>query len=91
MRRGAIPFRFENMWLKEEWFKEMQKGWWQDFNFSGSYSFILTEKLKDLKNNWKIWNKEVFGTVGVNKRLALDRVSFWSLWYDLERLRVLNE
>ena len=31
---------------------------------------------------------EVFGKVGVNKRLALDKVSFWD---DQERLRVLNE
>ena len=75
------------MWLKEEGFKEMLKDWWQGFNFSGSYSFILTEKLKALKNNLKIWNKEVFEKVGVNKRLAVDRVSFWD---DQEQLRVLN-
>ena len=75
------------MWLKEEGFKEMLKDWWQGFNFSGSYSFILIEKLKALKNNLKIWNKEVFEKVGVNKRLAVDRVSFWN---DQEQLRVLN-
>ena len=44
VRRGPIPFRFENMWLKEEGFKELFRGWWQGFNYSGSYSFILTEK-----------------------------------------------
>ena len=49
MRRGLIPFRFEIIWLKEEGFKEMLKDWWQGFNFSGSYSFILREKLKALK------------------------------------------
>ena len=27
VRRGPIPFRFENMWLKEEGFKELFKGW----------------------------------------------------------------
>ena len=54
MRRGLIPFRFEIIWLKEEGFKEMLKDWWQGFNFSGSYSFILREKLKALKNNSKI-------------------------------------
>ena len=26
VRRGPIPFRFENMWLKEEGFKELLKG-----------------------------------------------------------------
>ncbi|RVW54139.1 hypothetical protein CK203_092211 [Vitis vinifera] len=31
VRRGPIPFRFENMWLKEEGFKELLRGWWQEF------------------------------------------------------------
>ncbi|KAL6345789.1 hypothetical protein AAG906_017541 [Vitis piasezkii] len=35
VRRGPIPFRFENMWLKEEGFKELLRGWWQGFNYSG--------------------------------------------------------
>ena len=75
------------MWMKEKRFKEMLKGWWQGFNFSGSNSFILIEKLKALKTNLKIWNKDVFGKVGVNKGLALDKVFFWD---DQERLRVLS-
>ena len=65
------------MWLKGEGFKELLKGWWQGFNYSGSYSFILTEKLKALKIKLKEWNSKVFGKVGVNKRLALDKVSYW--------------
>ena len=27
VRRGSDPFRFENMWLKEESFKYLLKGW----------------------------------------------------------------
>ncbi|XP_034710620.1 uncharacterized protein LOC117933367 [Vitis riparia] len=88
VRRGPIPFRFENMWLKEEGFKELLKGWWQGFNYSGSYNFVLSEKLKALKVKLKNWNKEVFGKVGVNLRMALDKVSFWD---DQERQRALNE
>ncbi|RVW24688.1 Transposon TX1 uncharacterized 149 kDa protein [Vitis vinifera] len=88
VRRGPIPFRFENMWMKEEGFKELLKGWWQGFNFSGSYSFVLSEKLKSLKVKLKNWNKEVFGKVGVNLRMALGKVSFWD---DQERQRTLNE
>ena len=76
VRRGPTPFRFENMWLKGEGFKELLKGWWQEFNYSRSYSFILTEKLKALKIKLKDWNSEVFGKVGVNKRLALDKVYY---------------
>ncbi|RVW59604.1 Transposon TX1 uncharacterized 149 kDa protein [Vitis vinifera] len=88
VRRGPIPFRFENMWLKEEGFKELLKGRWQGFNCSGSYSFVLSEKLKALKVKLKNWNKEVFGKVGVNLRMALGKVSFWD---DQERQRTLNE
>nr|CAN78335.1 hypothetical protein VITISV_004143 [Vitis vinifera] len=46
MRRGPTPFRFENMWLKSEGFKEVLKQWWEGIQVSGSTSFILTKKLK---------------------------------------------
>ncbi|KAL6331818.1 hypothetical protein AAG906_020162 [Vitis piasezkii] len=77
VRRGPVPFRFENMWLKEEGFKDLLKGWWQSLSFNGSFSFILAEKLKALKAILKSWNKDVFGQVGVNKKLALDKVNLW--------------
>ncbi|RVW42952.1 hypothetical protein CK203_076318 [Vitis vinifera] len=32
VRRGPVPFRFENMWLQEEGFKELLGGWWQGVN-----------------------------------------------------------
>ncbi|RVX10471.1 Transposon TX1 uncharacterized 149 kDa protein [Vitis vinifera] len=46
LRRDPSPFRFENMWLKLEGFKDLLKSWWEGDNFSGSSSFILAEKLK---------------------------------------------
>ena len=61
MRRGPTPFRFENMWLKSEGFKEMLRQWWEGIQVSGSAGFILTEKLKALKSLLRSWNKEVFG------------------------------
>ncbi|KAJ9691486.1 hypothetical protein PVL29_013613 [Vitis rotundifolia] len=76
VRRGSTPFRFENMWLKEKGFKELLKSWWQGFNIRGSHSFVLVEKLKALKSSLKTWNNEVFGKIGVNKTLALEKVSF---------------
>ena len=84
---GKSPFRFENMWLKEESFKDLLKGWSQSLSFNGSFSFILAEKLKALKAILKSWNKDVFGKVGVNKKLALDKVDFWD---DQEKLRPLS-
>ena len=77
LRRGSTSFCFENVWLKEEGFKELLKSWWQGFNIRGARSFVLIEKLKALKSNLKTWNKEVFKKVGVNKALAFEKVSFW--------------
>ncbi|RVW79819.1 hypothetical protein CK203_047621 [Vitis vinifera] len=37
MRRDPIPFRFENMWLKEG-FKDLLKGWWQ-----GAFQHLLSD------------------------------------------------
>ena len=76
MRRGSVPFSFENMWLIEEMFKELLKSWSQGFNFNGFFGFILAAKLKAPKNNLKTWNKEVFGNVGIKKGLALHQVIF---------------
>ncbi|RVW37823.1 Transposon TX1 uncharacterized 149 kDa protein [Vitis vinifera] len=87
VKRGPVPFRFENMWLKEEGFKDLLKGWWQSLRFNGSFSFILAVKLKALKAILKSWNKDVFGKVGVNKKLALDKVDFWDAQ---EKMRPLS-
>ena len=75
------------MWLKFEGFKEIVKGWWQNLQFYGSFSFILTAKLKALKGILKAWNREVFGKFETNKKDALHRVTFWD---DLEKERGLG-
>ena len=51
--RGRRPFRFENMWLKDEGFVERLRSWWNSYNFQGASSFILANKLKLLKNDLK--------------------------------------
>nr|CAN60370.1 hypothetical protein VITISV_011180 [Vitis vinifera] len=61
LRRGPSPFKFENMWLKVEGFKELLKAWWERDTFNGSTSFILAEKLKVVKSKLKEWNRDVFG------------------------------
>ena len=75
------------MWLKYEGFKEILKGWWQNLQFYGSFSFILSTKLKALKAILKTWNREVFGKVETNKKDALHRVTFWD---DLDKERGLD-
>ena len=75
--RGPSPFRFENMWRKEEDFKELVKSWWMTLNFRGSLSFDLVEKLKSLTGFLKRWNTEVFRNVTVKNLEALSQVEFW--------------
>ena len=77
MRRGSMPFRFENMWLKEEGFKEVLRKWWKGIRVSGSANFFLIEKLKVLKPIMRRWNKEVFGKVESKKQTAWNLVDFW--------------
>ncbi|RVW23170.1 hypothetical protein CK203_103008 [Vitis vinifera] len=35
VRRGPSPFRFENIWLKVEEFKDLLKAWWEGETFMG--------------------------------------------------------
>ena len=49
IKLGIRPFRFEMMWLKYEGFKDLLRDWWQNMQFSGSFSFVLASKLKALK------------------------------------------
>ncbi|RVW29483.1 hypothetical protein CK203_093717 [Vitis vinifera] len=76
LRRGLSPFRFENMWLKVESFKDLLRSWWEGDNFNGTESFILVEKLKVVKSKLKEWNIDVFGRVKYRKNLALDQMEF---------------
>ncbi|KAL6338115.1 hypothetical protein AAG906_010684 [Vitis piasezkii] len=77
IRRGKIPFRFENMWLKVEGFKDLVRNWWEGYNVQGSCSYILDAKLKALKQDLKSWNKEVFGNVSSKKLEALAQLGLW--------------
>ena len=87
VRTGPAPFWFELMWLKYEGFKDILKGWWQNLHFYGSFSYILSAKLKALKGILKVWNRDVFGKVENNQKDALRRISFWD---DREKDRGLD-
>ena len=48
LRRGSSPFKFENIWLKVEGFKDLLRSWWQGFAIRGSANFRLVAKLKEV-------------------------------------------
>ena len=49
LKRGHSSFRFENMWLGEEGFKDKMKTWWGSLKFTGTSNYILDAKLRALK------------------------------------------
>ena len=71
VRRGLTPFRFENMWLKVNGFRELLSSNWGEIEMFGSASFKLVEKLKALKSLLKKWNKDEFSNVYERKAFAL--------------------
>ncbi|RVW30279.1 hypothetical protein CK203_098824 [Vitis vinifera] len=87
-RRGPSPFRFENMWLKVEGFKDLMRSWWQGMSVSGRASYKLATKLKAIKQNLKVWNRVVFRNLESNKLAALQQVDYWD---QVESERSLTE
>ena len=53
IRRRKRPFRFENMWLKEEGFADLVKSWWESYFVASTPSFVFATKLKALKADLK--------------------------------------
>ncbi|KAL6318438.1 hypothetical protein AAG906_041204 [Vitis piasezkii] len=97
LRRGPSTFRFENMWLKVEGFKNLMKSWWEGDNFSGSSSFILCETLENLDAfalEVSFMEKEVLGTLlGCSGDKALGpngfSMAFWQFAWDFVKNDVM--
>ena len=80
--KAKKPFRFENMWLKDEGFFERVSSWWESYHFQGTPSFALANKLKMLKLDLKGWNVEEFGHIGLRVQ---------NLWKDFNALAVIED
>ncbi|KAL8557753.1 hypothetical protein ACS0TY_005021 [Phlomoides rotata] len=63
---GPRPFRFINAWVKHPKFKDFFESKWSSYQVHGWTAFRLKEKLKCLRNDLKVWNKEVFGEIDKN-------------------------
>ena len=72
IQKGRCPFRLKNMWLKADGFVEKVHNWRGSYQFVGSYSFVLANKLKILKGDLKKWNEEEFGHVTLKKKKPSD-------------------
>ena len=85
-RRGRIPFRFENMWLKAEGFLDKVKSWWENYLFQGSPGYILAKKLAALKSDLKKWNESDFGNISVKKQQLWSKLNVLDVKEDFQPL-----
>jgi hypothetical protein len=61
---GKKPFRFEQFWLDHPDFQANIHDWWQQAAIpQGSKMFRFQQKLKNLKQILKLWNKQTFGSI----------------------------
>ncbi|CAJ2673212.1 unnamed protein product [Trifolium pratense] len=63
---GPKPFKFNNCWLQHPDFFEFVKQTWENMDIQGKKAFVLKEKLRKMKDNLKVWNREVFGILDLN-------------------------
>ncbi|RVW57124.1 Ubiquitin carboxyl-terminal hydrolase 5 [Vitis vinifera] len=79
LSRGPSLFRFENMWLKVDGFKDLLRDWWQGAGRRGRANFRLAAKLKVLKEKIKVWNRDVFEREMELKNEAKETFKKWVL------------
>ncbi|XP_068487120.1 uncharacterized protein [Phaseolus vulgaris] len=96
---GPKPFRTIDVWLMEEGFNGMVKEKWQSYTVQGNEILKLKDKLKLLKGDLKIWNRDVYGNLHTIKMSILSEIeSLDSLDLDggsvrsgrLERMELTN-
>ena len=68
---GHKPFHSIDAWFMEPGFKVFVKEKWGSYNGQGSNISSLKEKLKSLKADLKVWNKNVFGCLQTNQKQIL--------------------
>jgi len=71
---GPKPFRSIDAWLMERGFCEMVKDKWNSYPVQGSAFIRLKEKLKYLKGDLKVWNKDVFGNIQTCKKRIVKEI-----------------
>jgi len=72
---GPRPFRSLDVWQRNRRFKDFVRMKWASYNVLGGGIYIFKEKLKKLKVDLKVWNKEVFGDVNLASELLQKRIN----------------
>jgi len=72
---GLRPFRCLDVWQKDNRFKDFVRRKWVSYEVQGRGIYIFKEKLKKLKVDLKVWNKEDFGDVNLASEELLKRIN----------------
>ena len=71
---GPKPFRSFDVWLMEPDFKLMVKSKWDSYHVQGDNMSVLKDKLKLLKADLKVWNRNTFGCLETNKKRIVSEI-----------------
>lgn len=70
-KNGPTPFRFKNMWLRDNSFKQNGKLWWQEDVTEKWAGLKIHRKLNNWKEKLKFSNRTTFGNVILKKNELL--------------------
>ncbi|XP_068486289.1 uncharacterized protein [Phaseolus vulgaris] len=68
---GPKPFRSIDAWFMERGFGHMVKEKWISYPSQGNAFTVIKEKMKRLKGDLKVWNRDVFGNLETTKKSIL--------------------
>jgi exonuclease III len=73
---GKKPFRFEQFWLDHPDFQANIRGWWKEAEIShGTKMYRFQQKLKNLKQKLKSWNRHTFGNIFETKKQLTEQMN----------------
>ncbi|XP_059073249.1 uncharacterized protein LOC131874050 [Cryptomeria japonica] len=88
------PFKFENIWLKDDHILELLKEWWNGAMVLGSENFKVVNKLKIIKKSLIQWNREHFSDIFDKKaqvEVELAKVNKQVMRYGMDETLFLKE
>ena len=71
---GPKPFRSIDAWFMGKGFSEMVKNNWSSYPVQRNAFINIKEKLKALKGDLKVWNRDEFGNIQTNKMRILQEL-----------------
>ncbi|XP_068503691.1 uncharacterized protein [Phaseolus vulgaris] len=71
---GPKPFRSIDAWFMGKGFSEMVKNNWSSYPVQRNAFINIKEKLKSLKGDLKVWNRDEFGNIQTNKMRILQEL-----------------